>query len=77
MRFDIDGIIRRPGLPAPVACIVRDISETGARLQFESSTFIPSEFQLDLEHEGFSAKCSVVWWARGEVGVAFNPGLIE
>ena len=54
-----------------VACTVRDVSPTGARLRAESSVSIPDTFELIIEVDGLEADCQVVWRKANEVGVKF------
>jgi len=63
-----------------VACTVRDVSATGARLRAESSVSIPDTFELIIEVVGLApddlavgleADCQVVWRKANEVGVKF------
>jgi len=68
----IAGAARSCGISEPFSCIVRDISETGARLQVECVNRFPDVFRLYLEHEDFSAECVVVWRSKTEVGVKFE-----
>ena len=70
--IDIDGVIKSSERYTPLPCTVRDISETGARLQVENGDRIPDVFRLHLEHEGFSADCIVVRRSETEVGVVFE-----
>jgi hypothetical protein len=60
---------RRSTLP----CIVRDISETGARLRMETmSVLAPDRFLLIIELHGIEAECKVVRRKADEVAVEFT-----
>ncbi len=52
-------------------CMVRDVSETGARLKLESTVGIPDTFELIIEIDGLEASCEVMWRSTNEVGVRF------
>ena len=54
-----------------IACTVRDISATGARLRAEGSLSIPDTFELIIESDGLEANCQVVWRKGNEVGARF------
>lgn len=54
-----------------VECVVRDISDTGARLRSESSVSIPDTFELIIEIDGFEADCEVVWRNETDLGIRF------
>lgn len=55
-----------------VACTVRDISATGARLRSDGSVNMPDTFELLIELDGVEADCEVVWRKGNEVGVRFK-----
>jgi hypothetical protein len=64
---------------APQACILRDISKTGARIRFSGGCEIPASFVLHLADNGTVArKCIVVWRSDSgqEVGVEFVARLV-
>ena len=54
------------------ACTVRDISATGAALDFPDLIRIPDEFTLILPEEGLKLLCHVVWRREYRIGVAFD-----
>ena len=59
---------RRSTLP----CVIRDISEIGARLRTETaSVSAPDTFVLIIELDGFEADCQVVWRKAQELAVTF------
>lgn len=52
-------------------CVVRNISETGARLEFEHAYLVPTEFELRIELEGFEVSCERRWEDGLTCGVQF------
>ena len=55
-----------------IDCTVRDLSDTGARLIFPSTTFgLPREFKLVIG-EGSPRSCRVAWRTEKELGVNFE-----
>jgi hypothetical protein len=55
---------------ATLDCVVRDLSESGARLAFPSSLGIPETF--DLAIPGMSPRrCRLVWRKASQIGVMF------
>jgi hypothetical protein len=54
------------------ACTVRDLSATGAALDFPDLFRIPNEFTLILPEDGLKLPCHVVWRREYRVGVAFD-----
>ena len=57
---------------ATLPCVVRDVSETGARLRTKGSISAPDHFELHIELDGLWADCRVVWRRGTELGVAFT-----
>src|ERR671914_248998 len=56
---------------APVRCIVRNLSATGASLELHSP--VPSSFELVFDGDQSRRSCSVVWRRETRIGVAFQP----
>jgi hypothetical protein len=55
-------------------CVVRNISEDGARLEFESNLRLPKEpIRLTIARKGRAFFARIIWWRDNFVGVAFNP----
>jgi hypothetical protein len=54
------------------ACIVRDISSTGAALDFSELIRIPNEFTLILPDDKLRLPCRVVWRKEYRLGVVFD-----
>lgn len=52
-------------------CVVRDLSETGARLTVDNPQLVPSQFTLHIELEGWKVECAVVWNKAETFGVTF------
>lgn len=57
--------------PSAVECIVRDISETGARLKFQNLPIIADALDLHIPAKGHTLHADVKWYQRDEIGVAF------
>jgi hypothetical protein len=55
-------------------CVVRNISDNGARLEFERNVCIPREpMRLTIARKGRSFLARIIWWRDNFVGVAFAP----
>ncbi len=52
-------------------CTIREISETGARIQADDTRLIPERFDLVNEFDGLVAAVAVVWRRGAEIGVQF------
>lgn len=64
------GIISFNNRHSTLPCSVRDISETGARLEAAAAS-VPDTFELIVELDGLEADCQVVWRKVNFVGVRF------
>ena len=53
-------------------CVIRDISSTGAALEFSDLIRIPDEFTLMMPEERLNLSCRVVWRSQYRVGVTFE-----
>ena len=54
-------------------CIVRNISDKGATIEFNQSVALPKEqLSLRIARKGRSFLAKVVWWRDNFVGVAFR-----
>jgi hypothetical protein len=57
----------------PQNCVVRNISEGGARLEFERNFRFPREpMRLTVARKGHSFLARIIWWRDNFVGVAFR-----
>lgn len=65
------GIIAFGARHATLPCVLRDLSDTGARLQVAQGSSVPDTFELIVELDGLEAQCQVVWRKPAEVGVTF------
>jgi hypothetical protein len=65
-------VIRSEDASLTVPCIVRNLSEAGAKLSFDESTRPPNEFILYLRPSSpIGWKCRVIWQIENNVGVRF------
>ena len=55
---------------ARVGCLVRNLSQNGAKLIFDWPVMVPSEFDLMIHQKG-SRRARLVWRREMEAGVAF------
>jgi hypothetical protein len=54
-------------------CVVRNISETGAHIEFSNVVRLPREkVSLTIARKGRSFLARVIWWRDNFVGVAFS-----
>ena len=54
-------------------CVVRNISQTGAHLEFSNDLRLPKEpIRLTIARKGRSFLARIIWWRDNFVGVAFS-----
>ena len=54
-------------------CVVRNISEKGARIEFNNVVKLPKEqMSLTIARKGRSFLAKIIWWRDNFVGVAFR-----
>jgi hypothetical protein len=55
-----------------IDCTIRNISETGARLQVPTTVSIPDKFTLVDAHAGTRHEVRVAWRKKDQIGVRFD-----
>ena len=55
-----------------VPCVVRDLSDNGAKIEFDLGWIVPSRFTLFVELDGFKVECEKVWHRGNQYGVRFT-----
>ena len=79
----IAGLIVYHPVKAPVECVIRDISATGARIEvasnwsdgINSGQDVPDEITLLVRHDKIEVDCVVVWRKTKQIGVRFKGGM--
>lgn len=54
-----------------LACVVRNFSQFGARIEFENPALVPDEVDFEIERKGISCLARLVWRDRFAAGLAF------
>ena len=68
----IEATIRPLVMNAPVDCVIRDISDAGAKLRVSHAAVpVGSLFDLDIPSRGERRRCQLVWRNRDMLGVKF------
>jgi hypothetical protein len=64
-----------------IDCLIRDFSETGAKLKLSEAIAVPEVMELYVPNKDEFRRARIQWRAGGEIGVAFGGaaegGLIE
>ena len=55
-----------------VDCVVRNFSETGACVEFDSSARLPERMQVTIARKGRSFLADIIWRQANRVGLAFR-----
>ncbi len=55
---------------APIKCVVRNFTETGAKIEVYSP--VPEEFDLLFDCDQSRRSCHVVWRRKNQIGVRFT-----
>ena len=66
------GLVSSTGSNSNIQCLVRDISEGGARLMFDSPDLIAETLKLHLPIGEQTFQANVRWRKGNEMGVAFE-----
>lgn len=53
-------------------CVVRNFSETGACVEFDSATRLPEQMNLTIAHKGRSFLARMIWRQANRAGLAFR-----
>ena len=65
------GFIRTPKSNSSIDCMVRDLSEGGAKLRFKCTPLITDVFELHIPTKGAVLQSKLVWMNNCEAGVSF------
>lgn len=71
-RLFLRGFIRSPQSNAAIDCIVRDVSQTGAKLRFRCPPQITERFELHVPAKGQIVQSKLIWIDDCEVGISFD-----
>src|SRR5262249_27302002 len=71
-RSFLRGSVRDLDRGVVVACIIRDISETGAKLRFKSPMQFNGDVELHFSGTNEAVRAKAVWHDHCEVGLAFD-----
>jgi len=63
--------ILAPGQYSPAPCVVREISQTGGKLQLEEGWIIPPTFWLLIQGDSVMHYCKVMWREGPALGIEF------
>lgn len=65
------GTLRFKTRSGSLSCVVRNISDTGAKLVVTGSIWLPERFELEIPHQDMRIDARPVWRGATEMGIAF------
>jgi len=66
------GVVAFNARNSTLACVVRNFSQRGARIEFENSAMVPDRVDFEIERRGLSCQAHLVWRDRNAAGLAFS-----
>jgi len=66
------GMVAFNARQSTLACVVRNFSDHGARIEFENSATLPDRVDFEIERRGLSRPARLVWRNRNAAGLAFS-----
>lgn len=55
-----------------LACVVRNFSQRGAKIEFENSAVLPDRVDFEIERRGLSCLARLVWRDHNAAGLVFS-----
>lgn len=69
----IFGAFAKSGGDAPhVPCVVRNISHSGANVEFPAAVTLPDNISIEIPKTGRSFLGKIIWWRGRQAGIAFH-----
>lgn len=68
----LSGSMRFITRDSTLGCRIRNLSETGARVQVTNSYWVPDRFELEIAHHDIRVPAKVVWRTAEELGIRFE-----
>ena len=66
------GIVAFNARSSTLACVVRNFSQFGAKIEFENSVLVPDEVDFEIERKGISCAARLIWRDRSAAGLVFS-----
>ena len=66
------GMVAFNARSSTLACVVRNYSQVGARIEFENSAAIPEQVDFEIARRGLSCPARLVWCDRNAAGLVFS-----
>ena len=66
------GMVAFNARSSTLACVVRNFSPRGARIEFENSAAMPEQVDFEIARRGLSCLARLVWCDRNAAGLTFS-----
>jgi hypothetical protein len=66
------GMVAFNARSSTLACVVRNFSPRGARIEFENSAAMPEQVDFEIARRSLSCSARLVWCDRNAAGLAFS-----
>jgi len=66
------GIVAFNNGSSTLACVVRNLTPHGAKVEFEHSALVPDQVDFEIERKGISCAARLVWRDRFAAGLVFS-----
>jgi hypothetical protein len=66
------GMVAFNARSSTLACVVRNFSPRGAKIEFENSAAIPEQVDFEIARRGLSCLARLVWCDRNAAGLTFS-----
>jgi hypothetical protein len=66
------GMIAFNARNSTLACVVRNFSQRGAKIEFENSAMVPDRVDFEIERRGLSCFAHLVWRDHNVAGLVFS-----
>ena len=65
------GIVTFNDRTSNIACVVRNFSMFGAKIEFEGAALVPDEMDFEIRRRSISCVARMIWRSRDAAGLAF------
>jgi PilZ domain len=66
------GLVAFNARNSTLACVVRNFSKRGAKIEFENSTMLPDRVDFEIERRSLSRRARLVWRDHNAAGLVFS-----
>ena len=71
-RVYFGGMVAFNSRNSTVACVVRNFSPSGAKIEFENAALVPDEVDISIARKGLSCRARLAWRGQDAAGLVFS-----